>query len=269
MNTLKLILRGVDAVPLLMPSGRKIIEATNNFLAVGFDYLVDEIGDQKTQQELDKWFSDWFKREALRARFTSNKRWGLVRGDAHFYIYANADKPAGERISIIEMDPRQVFLIEDDTWGIKGCHIVDTVSDWREDDPSKLVARRRTFRKTQNTLGQFTGEITTELTFWELAKWDDRDKDFDPKDRVRNAKLDQEATALPPQITQLPLYRWRNSPPQNSSWGHSQLTGLETLMYGINQSLTDEDATMVFQGLGMYVTNAAPPIDPSTGELTD
>ena len=56
---------------------------------------------------------------------------------------------------------------------------------------------------------------------------------------------------------------------QNSTWGLSQLTGLETLLYGINQSLTDEDATMVFQGLGMYVTSAAPPIDPTTGEVTN
>jgi hypothetical protein len=39
-------------------------------------------------------------------------------------------------------------------------------------------------------------------------------------------------------------------------------------MYAINQSLTDEDATMVFQGLGMYVTSAAPPQD-AEGNTTD
>jgi hypothetical protein len=57
-------------------------------------------------------------------------------------------------------------------------------------------------------------------------------------------------------------------PLQQSSWGHSQLTGLETLMYAINQSLSDEDATVVFQGLGMYVTTAGAPRGPD-GELTD
>ena len=44
MQTLKLVLRGVDSVPILMPSGRKIIEATHRFLATDFDYFVDEGG---------------------------------------------------------------------------------------------------------------------------------------------------------------------------------------------------------------------------------
>jgi hypothetical protein len=80
--------------------------------------------------------------------------------------------------------------------------------------------------------------------------------------------MDQEPYLLPPTITQLPVYKWRNMPLQHSSWGHSQLTGLETLMYAINQSLSDEDATVVFQGLGMYVTTAGAPRGPD-GELTD
>ena len=42
----------------------------------------------------------------------------------------------------------------------------------------------------------------------------------------------------------------------------SQLVGLETLIFGINQSLSDEDLTLVMQGLGMYKTTASPPQDP-------
>jgi hypothetical protein len=56
---------------------------------------------------------------------------------------------------------------------------------------------------------------------------------------------------------------------QNTSWGTSELAGLETVFFAINQSITDEDATIVFQGLGMYVTNAKPPLDPATGLVTD
>ena len=80
---------------------------------------------------------------------------------------------------------------------------------------------------------------------------------------------DEQEFQLPSQITELPIYKWRNCPPENSSWGISQLAGLETILYGINQSLTDEDCTIVFQGLGMYITNARPPLDPATGEVTD
>lgn len=272
-QTLKLVLRGDDSVPILMPSGRKIVEATHRYLGVGFDYLVEpDQGDEGIRNSLDLYFREWFKREAIRSKFTSNKRWGLVRGDAHFYLHADPGKSSGERISIVEMDPRQVFLIEDDRNGVTGCHIVDTIQDWRTpDDSSKKLARRRTFRKTLGADGRFTGEVTSELTHWTLGNWDDRVlKAADmAKERVRSAELDEDPLPLLAPISQLPLYRWRNKPMQNSTWGCSQLEGMETLMYGINQSLTDEDATIVFQGLGMYVTNASPPIDPNTGELTD
>jgi hypothetical protein len=273
-QTLKLVLRGDDSVPILMPSGRKIIESTHRYLGVGFDYLVEpDSGDQGIRNSLDTWFREWFKREALRAKFTSNKRWGLVRGDAHFYLHADPNKDAGDRISIVEMDPRQVFLIENDRLGVTGVHIVDTVQDWdKPDDPSAKLARRRTFRKTISADGKtFTGEVTSELTHWTLGNWDDRvlkPEDM-AKERRRNMQLDEDPLPLLAPISQLPIYRWRNKPPQNSTWGTSQLEGMETLMYALNQSLTDEDATIVFQGLGMYVTNASAPIDPNTGEITD
>lgn len=273
-QTLQLVLRGDDSFPILMPSGRKIIEATHRFLGIGFDYLVEpDQGDQGIRNSLNLYFREWFKREAVHAKFTSNKRWGLIRGDAHFYLHANPNKDSGERVCIVEMDPRQVFLIEDDKLGVIGCHIVDTVHDWREkEDTSKKLARRRTFRKTVGTDGKFTGEITSELTHWTLGNWDDRGsiKEADRiKEQVRSAEFDEQEQPLAAPISQLPLYRWRNKPPQNSTWGTSQLEGMETLMYALNQSLTDEDATIVFQGLGMYTTNASPPIDPNTGELTD
>lgn len=262
---LKLVLRGSDQTPMLMPSGRKIIEATNRFLGLNLDYLVEGQGDAGLQQNLDDWWAQFFKREALRGKFASNKRWGLIRGDAMFYVYAEPGKDAGTRLSIIELDPRQVFYIEDpnNPMSTLGVYIVDTVQDFREPDkPEKKLARRRAFRKQDN------GTITSDLTFWTLGKWDDRNPAND-LEKVPGGDLEEPEAPLPDVITALPVYHWKYNAPQNSSWGHSQLTGLETLMYGINQSLTDEDATIVFQGLGMYVTTSAPPVDPTTGELTD
>ena len=262
-QTLKIVLRGDDSYPILMPSGKKIVEATNRFLGIGFDFLVEGAGDAGTQEVLNQWWADFFKREALRAKFASNKRWGLVRGDAAFYIYADVEKNAGQRLSIAELDPRQLFEIEAADGSIIGYHIVDTVQDYRDaDKPDKKIARRRTFRKTPEG-------ITSELKFYEIGKWDDRTATLAGKmEPVAYPDFDQEPVLLPPTITTLPIYKWRNNPPQNSTWGHSQLTGLETLMYAINQSLTDEDATIVFQGLGMYVTSAAPPQD-TEGNTTD
>ena len=260
---LKLVLRGTDQTPMLMPSGRKIVEATNRFLGLNLDYMVEAQGDAGIAQSLDDWWGNFFKREAIRSKFASNKRWGLVRGDFMFYVYAEPDKILGERISLVEIDPRQVFYIEDENGKATGVYIVDTIQDFREPDkPEKKIARRRSFKKQDN------GTILTDLTFWTLGKWDDRSV-ANILEKIPGGDREEPESTLPSSITALPIYHVRFNAPQNSSWGHSQLTGLETLMYGINQSLTDEDATIVFQGLGMYVTTSAPPIDPTTGEITD
>lgn len=269
---LKIVLRGDDQTPILMPSGQKIIEATHRFLGLNLDYFVDAGGDEGARQEVDAWWADFFKRESIPAKFTSNKRWGLIRGDACFYVYASDQKGPGRRISLVELDPRQVFEIEVDGEVI-GIHIVEEIQDFRDPTkPEKQIARRRTFHKRYNPDGSLGG-ISSELSFWELGKWDDRDPvNEDKMERVTGpeaALREEEAYMLPATITQLPVYKWRNKPPQNSSWGHSQLAGLETLLYAINQSLSDEDATIVFQGLGMYVTTSGPPRDPQTGEVTD
>jgi hypothetical protein len=269
---LKVTLRGDESHAILMPTGEKIVEAINRFLGINLDYLVEAQGDSGTQQALDDWFKTFFAREKLKSKFESSKRWGLVRGDAALYIYAKPNKAAGERLCVIEVDPRQIMEIEDpdDPTNLLGYHIVEIVQDFREpDNTAKQISKRRTFRKVidENT-GEVTG-ITTELSYWENAKWDDRvlaPADLEPVAGGPNA---EPPTLLPDPITDLPIYKWRSKPPQNSSWGVSALAGLETVMYAVNQSLTDEDATMVFQGLGMYVTSAAPPIDQQTGQITD
>ena len=71
----------------------------------------------------------------------------------------------------------------------------------------------------------------------------------------------EEEYELPDGIVALPVYKWRTRPLQNCSWGQSILTGIETLLYAINQTLSDEDQTIVFQGLGMYATTSGRPRD--------
>jgi hypothetical protein len=271
--SLKIVLRGEDSLPIYMPSGKKIVEATNRFLGQGFDYFVEsgsqdnpeESPDEGSRQTIETYFKNWFKREQLRSKFASNKRWGLVRGDAVFYLTADPNKEAGKRLTIHEVDPRQIFLIEDptDTTRVVGCYIVELVKDFREPDTDKKIVKRTAFRRVQNEDGSFTGKVTTEITHWTVSKWDDRVLKKEDLEQVRNPEGDVPAEDLPDPISQLPIYKWRNSPPQNSSWGMSQLCGLETLIFGINQSLSDEDLTLVMQGLGMYVTNASPPEDPN------
>lgn len=271
-DDLRLTLRGDDQYPIIIPNARKIIEATWRFLGVGFDYFVENSGDSGTQTLVEQYMDAFFKRERVRSKYSSNKRWGLIRADAVFYLYGNMAKAKGERVSLAEINPRQVFLIEDknDTSVLEGCHIVTRVADFRPDaKKGATLAQRRTFRRERNELEAFSGKITTELTHWEIGTWDDRQDDFDGEGQVRSSIYDEDETYLPETITQLPVYIWRNNPMQNCTWGVSQLTGLETVFYAINQSITDEDATIVFQGLGMYVTNAKRPRNAATGQEMD
>lgn len=106
-------------------------------------------------------------------------------------------------------------------------------------------------------------------THWEIGKWDDRVLDVDDLERVPYADGDLEEDYLPDEISQPPIYVWSTDPPPNSTWGTSLLSGLETLIFSLNQSLTDEDLTLIMRGLGMYVTNAAAPLNPDTGEIMD
>lgn len=269
--TLRIVLRGDDQHPVLIPTGRKIVDATDRFLGVNIGYYVEPVGDSGVQKSCDDWWQKTWKREAIPMKFASNKLWGLVRGDAYFYISANPKKAIGERLSITELDPRQVFEIEEGD-AVVGVHLVDLIQDPRDKDkPDKQIARRRTFRKIKIADGQGgeTSRISSELTYWEFGKWDDRSvKAKEDQEPVHHESLVEEDVVLPKPISQLPVYKWRTRAPQNSNWGVSILSGLETLLYAINQSISDEDATLVFQGLGMYVTNAPPPID-ENGQVTD
>src|ERR1700759_1126603 len=266
---LKIVVRGDENHALLMPSGRKLIETVNRFLGLNVDYLVEGIGDAGTQQDVDDWFKSFFKREAFKTKFESNKRWGLVRGDSAFMLYANPDKARGERICIAEVDPRQIFNIEDAEQKTIGYHIAERVPD--PEDSRKQICKRTTYKKEMDDNDKPTGKILYSVTFWSIGKWDDRDPEdeLEPRTGVPANYGGVEEAPLPDSISELPIYMWRNAPPQNSDWGTSQLSGLETLLYGINHSLTDEDATIVFPGLGMYMPNAPPPIDPHTGQVTD
>lgn len=267
-QNLSLNLRGEDQVPLLVPNAKKIVEATTRFLGKNLQFLVTAEGDGGAQLAVNDWWADFYKREGVRAKFESNKRWGLIRGDACFYVYAKPQKTAGKRICIEELDPKNLFEINEspnDQKEVSGYHIVEKVQDFREKDkPDKQLAKVRTFRKVYDETGAVTG-VTSELKFYEIGKWDDRtEKARADQEPVANVEQDEDPQFIGSEnvpITNLPVYKWRTRPPQNSTWGHSILTGIETLLYAINQSLTDEDCTIVFQGLGMYVTTAGRPKD--------
>ena len=270
-ETFQITMRGEDEEQkaIYLPSAKIIVEATNRFLAVDYSFMVEPGGETTgPHKEARRMLGNLWKRERMTTKFNNQRRYGLIRGDALFHITADDTKEEGKRISIHELDPSQYFPIIDpsNNQRIIGCHIVDKIQDPRTpEDKTKQVARRQTYRKELDAAGLPTGKITSELALFSLGKWDDR---TGKKDDVEQVQILTPVFPLPDQITELPVYHWRNNVIPGATFGTSEVSGIERLMAAMNQSMTDEDATLVMQGLGMYTTDAAPPQNPdgSTGE---
>ena len=256
-ETFRVTLRGTSDTEIYVPSTKNIINSTARFLAVDFSYAID--GDSGLKQ----YFENLWAREEITRRHVKAKKSMLTRGDQMWYITADDRKKRGERLSLNTIHPGSVFRIEDenDPFRVIGYHIVDTVPDPREKDKqsiTKKIARRQTYRKEN-------GRITTECIGFELGAWDDR---FLDKDKLKPVWVFMPKRELPQEITQLPVYHIPNDEPEGSSWGISQVAGVEYLINALNQSITYEDLSLVLQGLGVYVTTSEPPVDPVTKKST-
>lgn len=273
-ETFKVFLRGEDSEPVYIPSAKKMVEAMNRFLCKKFAFVVPPKGNQAGEGELIMRMENLFKREKMYAKFKNQKRQSLIRGDGMFYVTADPNKDQFSRISIHELNPANYFPIVDpnDKTRVIGCHIVEVVQDPREkDDRTKMVARRQTYLKAGVSYNSSASRyevapgsqhgVFTETTHWEIGKWDDRNLKADDLEKVPAGADDLAMMQLPQPITSLPVYHWRNVVVDGSLFGNSEISGIETLIAGVNQDLSDAQLTLVLQGLGVYATDSKPPVD--------
>lgn len=250
-----------DGEPIRVPVARVIIEAIHRFLAVGWNFTVT--GDDASKS-CELAFKKLFKRERILSKVSSQKRYGLIRGDAMFHIVADPEKPLGSRISIYELDPASYFPIYDldDPDTILGCHLVDQMLDAQEN----VIVRRQTYMKQVDDNGVPTGRITSELATYENDAWDDR---FGAdSDDIKLLKVLEEEHELPAQITSIPVYHWRNMVNPGDIFGASVIRGVEKILKSVDQTITDQDVALALASLGVYVTDSAPPTD-DDGNETD
>ena len=281
---IRVTLRGEDddSIEIYIPSAKKCIEAVNRYLAIDFDYTFDAEsgGDdpdggsaEVSQQRIDDALHDFFTHQEVKTKFNNMKRYMLIKGDALLHIRAIPWERPGKRIIIDELKPEHYFPIEDFATGATiGCHIVDVIRNPRNSSATRstsdeFIVRRQTYKREMAETKEGnripTGRITSALSLWAVGKWDDRvaDPDLDKiEDLIKEFQL-------PEAITNLPVYHWRNKPPPNSSFGLSELAGVESLMNAMNQAATDEDLTLITQGLGVYWTDASPPVDENGNEV--
>jgi len=241
-ETFQVTRRGESDIEIYLPSTKKIVDATARFLASDFDFTLT--GGNRSG--VDTLLRNTFKREELNRKFVQNKKSGLYRGDAVWHITADPSKTLGTRLSIHTMHPSCYFPIEDPSnpERLIGVHLVDLVKDPRETgryaDKSKLVARRQTYRYENG------GGISTELRTFEIGGWDDRHL---PPDELKPVSIVVPKRMLHPRIRTLPVYLVPNNKPDGSTWGLSQVAGIEYLINALNQSITNEELSIVLQGL--------------------
>ena len=252
-DTFKLMQRGSEDNPLYIPSARIIIEATNRFLGKDMQVVVDpSFGSEAEQKQVEAELKRLFKRENFYTKYATQRRYGLIRGDALWHVVADPAKLPGSRLSLYELDPGTYFPIYDDDNIDKliGCHIVDQIE---MDD--KIFLHRQTYRKVE-------GKITTERAIFELAKWDDR---FGGE--IKKVKQVLPPTFLPDQITQIPVYHIKNTRTPADPFGSSEMRGIERVFAAVNQSMSDEELTLALDGLGVYATTSGPPVDEDGNEI--
>ncbi|UVK63806.1 portal protein [Gordonia phage LilyPad] len=280
-ETFKVFLRGdhTNSDPLYVPSAKKIVQAMNRFLCKNYTFVVPPgSGEQSDKEaELVMHMTNLFKREKINGKFASQKRNGLIKGDAMWYVVADPNKPEGSRISVYELDPGNYFPIVDpnNKQRLLGFHIVEVVQDPREaEDKTKVVARRQTYLKAgvqwvdarsqyEEVPGSTEQGVYASTTYWEIGKWDDRNMKASDLARVSGGNVPEVPLfKLPEQITSLPVYHWRNNEISNQIFGLSEISGIETLIAGVNQGLTDEAIALLMAGLGVYMTDSRPPQNP-------
>lgn len=260
-RTFKLVTRDMtsDEESVYVPSGKIIVETVNRYVGANMTFQVDPMAGSPASRQLAlETFTDLFKRERFYSKYNTNKRFGLIRGDSVWHVFANPAKDQGRRLSIVPVDPASYFPVFED-------QVVDG------GDPDKMV---KVHLAERVVVGDkiFVKRLTYEYgqdgkSIWSSVALFDEKKWFllggDP------TTILQPLTQLPPDITAFPVYHTPNFANTSGFWGSSELRGLPGLIRSLNQSISDEDFALALEGLGVYATDqAGGPVD-KDGNETD
>lgn len=259
-GTFKLAQRGSNADPVYLPSGRQIVETFHRFLAPGLAIGVNpEFGTDVNKELAHQVWTDFAAREKFYSKFNTGKRYGLIRGDWAWHIWADPEREEGSRISVYQIDPGSLFPIYDvdNIDNIIGWHIIETVLD-NNGDP---FISRQTYVKETGKGGP--SPIVYMKALYEVDDWGGPGMEQDPKP----VKMITPPTRMPEPIDALPVYVIPNFDEPGSLWGASELRGMERLFSSLNQSISDEDLALALEGVGVYATDSGTPVDENGDEV--
>lgn len=270
----RMMLRGTDEKPIYIPTAKRLIAGLARYVGKGWGVKVmsgiDETGaDTATPEQIAQAqivFGKLFARERLLSKFRSGVPEWLRRGDWLWMITADPLKREGSRISINAVDPRRYFpryMDPTDLGRLTGQEIIEEtmVKD-------NVALQVQQWLKASDPEHPNYGGVEPEEGFpiaYSVTTYAVEDFN-DPEKRKPLAGDGDEPLALLPGITQLPIYHIRNNESTDDPFGRSDLSGLESIVAGINQASSDEDLSLAMAGIGMFVTTSGSPIDETTKE---
>lgn len=261
-ETFKVIMRGeANATPIYIPTARTLVDTTNRFLCPSPGFIMDpDVGSDVEQKEAQQAFSALFRRERWWSKFQSNKLYGVMRGDWCWHVLGNSLKPQGRRLKIEAIDPAAYFPVSHpaDPDTLIAVHIVEQVMD----DEDNVFIKRQTYTKGADPLNNDGSDTTiwNSVGLFDIEAWQSLTD--------KAVTVIRAPTALPPQITAIPVYHIRNIETPGDPFGSSELRGFERIMAAVNQAVSDEELTLALEGLGLYHTDGGPPRD-ENGAITN
>lgn len=274
-----ILLRGSDDRPIYVPTAKRVINTLARYVGKDWGYEVhpgptkDPNADPDADPDVENArnaFSALFARENLVGAFSAGKREWLRRGDWCWFITADETKAAGSRLSVRCIDPRTYFPMNNDKNDVDRITGQQIVEETLLDDGKTIALKVQTYVKYTDPshpsygIAQVPDEglpILYKAEIMALKDWQDPIK-------AQTLQVITPETLIEG-ITALPVYHIRNNEETGNPFGVSDLAGLESIVAGINQTISDEDLALAMAGLGMYHTDSGAPVDPDTNEPTD
>jgi hypothetical protein len=258
-ESFQITMRGQEGDPIYVPSGRQIVETAHRYIAPSMSVVTDPGAGNETQRnDAQLFFNDFAARERFYSKFSSNKLNGIKRGDWLWHIFADPERPDGAKVSIFPLNPANYFpefADGDDITRLIAVHIAEPIF---END--KTFIHKTIYRKLNEDGGP--SPISVQEIVCPVDEWGQPGTDMG----IKVTRTIADEAELPSEIDAIPVYHVPNVYDPEYYWGSSEMRGVERLMGGINQAITDEELVLVFDGLGVWVTDAGAPVDEEGNE---
>lgn len=250
------VMRGDNDRPVQMPTARTLVNTVNRYTAPEFSFRI-EGPDATTIQIAQAAFNTLFIRERFFAQFNGAKRMWIIQGDWFWHLLADPLKPPGRRLSVEKLDPGAVFPVyesdvdrDGDPTKLIKVHIAEPISIESETRVSRLTYEKEV--ADDGTVTIFRSHGIFKIDGWQGA--------------VTPTRVILPREPLPEEITALPVYHLKNFD-DTAPFGSSELRGMESVLLGINQTVSDEDLTLAMDGLGLWATDGGVPVDEKGNEV--